>query len=49
MFPRIATLIAVTIATLGTTTLVLAPPANACPSGYYKAASGDVSTAQCVA
>ena len=30
-----------TIATLGTTAIVLASPANACPSGYYKAASGD--------
>jgi Protein of unknown function (DUF3761) len=41
MSVRIVAFIAATIATLGTTAIVLASPANACPSGYYKAASGD--------
>jgi hypothetical protein len=38
---RLAGFIAATIATIGTTAIALAPPASACPSGYYKAASGD--------
>jgi hypothetical protein len=41
MSVRITALIAATIATLGTTAIALAPPASACPKGYYKAASGD--------
>ena len=38
---RIAALIAAVITALGTTAIVSAPPASACPSGYYKASSGD--------
>ncbi len=38
---RIAALITAVVATFGTTAIALAPPASACPSGYYKAASGD--------
>jgi Protein of unknown function (DUF3761) len=41
MSVRVAAIIAATIATLGTTAIALSPPASACPSGYYKAASGD--------
>jgi len=41
MSVRIAAVIAAAVATLGTTAITLAPPASACPSGYYKAASGD--------
>ncbi|ARV82560.1 DUF3761 domain-containing protein [Mycobacterium intracellulare] len=43
MCVRIVALIAATIAVLVTASTVLAPSASACPSGYYKAASG-----QCV-
>jgi hypothetical protein len=41
MSVRIAAPIAATIATIAAMGIALAPPANACPSGYYKAASGD--------
>jgi Protein of unknown function (DUF3761) len=40
MFNR-TVLIASTVATIATSAIALAPPANACPSGTYKAASGD--------
>ncbi|MCV7381455.1 DUF3761 domain-containing protein [Mycobacterium alsense] len=39
---RIVALIATALATIGTSmAIATAPPASACPSGYYKAASGD--------
>jgi len=38
---RIAALVAATIATIATTSIALAPSANACSSGFYKAKSGD--------
>jgi hypothetical protein len=39
---RVGALISAAFVTLGTTVAVVsAPPASACPSGYYKAASGD--------
>lgn len=42
MSVRIAALVTATFATLATTAAIAsAPPASACPTGYYKAASGD--------
>ncbi|WP_372494558.1 DUF3761 domain-containing protein [Mycobacterium colombiense] len=41
MSVRIVALIAAALATLGTTAIASAPPASACPTGYYKASSGD--------
>jgi hypothetical protein len=42
MSVRIAALVAATLSILGTTAAIASvPPASACSSGYYKAASGD--------
>jgi hypothetical protein len=42
MSVRVAALTAAVFASLGTTVAIAsAPPASACPSGYYKAASGN--------